>query len=422
MPTAAEAGGVPSGTEAYYSFDISGVHFICLNSHDLDRGVNSAMAQWLRADLDQTKARWLVAFWHHPPYTLGSHSSDRETQLIEMRQNFMPILEGAGVDLVLTGHSHIYERSMLMDGAYATPTTAKGVILDDGDGNPAGDGAYRKSAGLNPHEGSISIVAGHGGGGLGREGTMPVMREIILEHGSVILDIKGDTMNGIMLNKNGVTRDIFSVVKQGNVTPKRVENPWQPVHDISLLTKIRVDFGGETDGAAPRNWTVAQGNPSGMAVIADPAGKVKFLRAQSTAEPLVGTFSLFKVTDVEVETWIRLPRENRQGAGLVCGYVDANNYIRLFLDPVAGAIRVSRFVDGVESILAESKAAIVPDEWLEFQIEMKDGEIDVDYQDGAVEFTAEVNGPVAKATAGFFVPENSSADFRSFVLKDEGKR
>ena len=64
----------------------------------------------------------------------------------------------------------------------------------------------------------------------------------------------------------------------------------------------------------------------------------------------------------------------------------------------------------------------MPDEWLEFQIEMKDGEIDVDYQDGAVEFTAEVNGPVAKATAGFFVPENSSADFRSFVLKDEGKR
>src|SRR5688572_22310185 len=62
----------------------------------------------------------------------------------------MPILEEAGVDLTLTGHSHIYERSMLIDGAYSTPTTARGVVLDDGDGNPAGDGAYLKGAGLQP--------------------------------------------------------------------------------------------------------------------------------------------------------------------------------------------------------------------------------------------------------------------------------
>ena len=62
----------------------------------------------------------------------------------------MPILESGGVDLVLTGHSHIYERSMLMDGAYATPTVAEGVILDDGDGDPHGNRSYRKSAGLPP--------------------------------------------------------------------------------------------------------------------------------------------------------------------------------------------------------------------------------------------------------------------------------
>ncbi len=51
---------------------------------------------------------------------------------------------------MLTGHSHIYERSMLMDGADATPTVAEGVILDDGDGDPHGNRSYRKSAGLPP--------------------------------------------------------------------------------------------------------------------------------------------------------------------------------------------------------------------------------------------------------------------------------
>jgi hypothetical protein len=157
-------------------------------------------------------------------------------------------LESAGVDLTLTGHSHIYERSMLMDGAYATPTVAEGVILDDGDGNPAGDGAYRKGAGLNPHEGAVNIVAGHGGTGIGREGTMPVMREIILEHGSVILDIDGDTLKAIMLNKHGQTRDIFSIVKRGNVSPQRVANPWQPKHDLSLLTEVATYFSGNEPG------------------------------------------------------------------------------------------------------------------------------------------------------------------------------
>ena len=47
--------------------------------------------------------------------------------MIEMRENVVPILEDYGVDLVLTGHSHAYERSFLIDGHYgisdrSTPT------------------------------------------------------------------------------------------------------------------------------------------------------------------------------------------------------------------------------------------------------------------------------------------------------------
>jgi len=228
VPTKGEAGGVPSGTEAYYSFNYGRIHFVCLDSHDLDRKSTGPMATWLREDLNQADADWLIAFWHHPPYTKGSHDSDKEGQLIEMRQEIMPIMEEGGVDIVLTGHSHIYERSMLVDGAYATPTVAEGVILDDGDGNPAGDGAYRKSAGLNPHEGAVQIVAGNGGAGVRRKGTMPIMREIIVEHGSVILDVEGDTLIGHMVNKKGEVRDVFSIEKKGKVVVKRVENPWQP--------------------------------------------------------------------------------------------------------------------------------------------------------------------------------------------------
>jgi len=228
LPARGEAGGVASGTEAYYAFDHGNIHFICLDSHDLERKPTGAMAKWLKADLEKAKADWLIAFWHHPPYTKGSHDSDKETDLKEMRQHIMPIIESGGVDLVLTGHSHIYERSMLMDGAYATPTVSENVILDDGDGDPEGDGAYRKSEGINPHEGTVQVVAGNSGQTLGRNDSSPVMKRIIVEHGSVIVDVNEDTLTATMINRNGKTRDLFSMIKRGKVEPARLALPWQP--------------------------------------------------------------------------------------------------------------------------------------------------------------------------------------------------
>ncbi|NIB42359.1 hypothetical protein HBA55_22320 [Pseudomaricurvus alkylphenolicus] len=229
-PTGGEAGGVPSGTEAYYSFDYGNIHFICLDSHDLDRFPNGLMAQWLERDLQSTRADWLIAFWHHAPYTKGSHDSDIQLQGLEMREQIMPILEKYGVDLVLTGHSHIYERSMLVDKAYHTPTTSEGVVLDDGDGHIHGDGAYHKSHGLNPHEGTAHIVTGHGGGATSaRRGVMPIMRQSMLEHGSVIVDIEGDMLTAKMIGGSGQIRDEFHLVKKGRVKPKIVKQPWSPV-------------------------------------------------------------------------------------------------------------------------------------------------------------------------------------------------
>jgi hypothetical protein len=229
VPRRAEAGGVASGTEAYYSFNFANIHFVCLDSHDLDRKPGGPMAKWLKADLEKTKADWIIAFWHHPPYTKGSHDSDKEKDLIEMRRYIMPIVESGGVDLVLAGHSHIYERSMLMDGAYgATNTVAENVIFDDGDGDPDGDGAYRKSKGIAANQGTVQIVSGNAGQTMGRSGTVPVMKKTIMEFGSVIVDVYDDTLTGKMINRAGKVRDLFSLMKRGKVQQQRLSLPWQP--------------------------------------------------------------------------------------------------------------------------------------------------------------------------------------------------
>jgi hypothetical protein len=217
LPTAGEAGGLSSGTEAYYSFDYANAHFICLDSHDTPRTPGSAMLTWLASDLAATDQNWIIAFWHHPPYSKGSHDSDdvgdSGGRLRDMRENVLPILEAGGVDLVLAGHSHIYERSYLVDGAYDTPTTAAGHIVDGGDGRISGDGAYLKSYGLAAHEGAVYVVAGHGGASLGGTGGHVLMYFDELEFGSCLLTIDGNHLALQNLREDGAITDFFDLIK-----------------------------------------------------------------------------------------------------------------------------------------------------------------------------------------------------------------
>jgi Calcineurin-like phosphoesterase/Purple acid Phosphatase, N-terminal domain len=218
LPKNAEAGGVASGTEAYYSFDYSNIHFVVLDSYETDRSTTGAMMTWLKADLQATTADWLIAFWHHPPYSKGSHDSDVDTELKEMRQNFLPVLEENGVDLVLTGHSHAYERSKLIDGHYGlsgtfNPTTN---VIDGGSGRVDGTGAYSKATGGAPHDGAVYVVAGSSGQTSGGALNHPAMYLSLDELGSMVLDVDGLTLNAKFLNNNGTTRDYFTIVKSGS--------------------------------------------------------------------------------------------------------------------------------------------------------------------------------------------------------------
>src|SRR5260221_10348806 len=78
LPTQGQAGGLPSGTEAYYSFDYSNVPIICLDSASSDRTTKGLMCDWLKRDLAANRQDWCIAYWHHPPYTKRSHDSDNE--------------------------------------------------------------------------------------------------------------------------------------------------------------------------------------------------------------------------------------------------------------------------------------------------------------------------------------------------------
>ena len=217
FPKAAQCGGVASGTEHYYSFDYGNIHFISLDSMTASRSATGAMATWLTADLASNTQTWVVAFFHHPPYTKGSHDSDTETGLIEMRTNLLPILETGGVDLVLCGHSHSYERSYLLDGHYGLSNTLTAAMKKNaGDGRPGGNGAYIKPlTGPRDHFGAVYAVAGSSGQTSGGSLNHPAHFISLNNLGSLVLDVSANRLDATFIRENASLPDTFTLIKQG---------------------------------------------------------------------------------------------------------------------------------------------------------------------------------------------------------------
>jgi len=218
LPSLGECGGVPSSSETYYSFNYNGVHVICLTALS-EVTPNSPMVQWLDKDLISTdEVDWLIAFFNHAPYSAGPHNSNSDAKMTSMREIVNPILEEYGVDLVLGGYSHNYERSFLVDGAYDTPTTADGHILDTGDGSPLGDGAYIKPLGITPHNGTVYVVAGHGSGG-SFNGSHPLMAFSNTPPsvaGSCVIKIINNELMFYNVHTSGQITDNFLIEKQAS--------------------------------------------------------------------------------------------------------------------------------------------------------------------------------------------------------------
>ncbi len=211
LPMAGEAGGIPSGSEAYYSFDYANVHFICLGTYLTDMNPGGPMLTWLVADLAATGQEWTIAYWHHPPYSRGSHDSDIDWAMKKIRENALSILESRGVDLVLGGHSHSYERSFLLNGHYdLSSTLADSMKIDPGNGAIDGDGAYLKLPGA---KGTVYAVCGSSGWTGGGPLDHPVMVTSLNVLGSMVLDIFGDELTGRFIDDLGVVRDSFTISK-----------------------------------------------------------------------------------------------------------------------------------------------------------------------------------------------------------------
>jgi hypothetical protein len=105
--------------KGYYSYDLGAWHVVTLNSqcshtpadnpYKDDCAAGSPQEQWLRADLAAHPARCTLAVWHHPWFSSGLQGvNDKVRPLLQA-------LYDNGVEVLLTGHDHGYERFAPMD-------------------------------------------------------------------------------------------------------------------------------------------------------------------------------------------------------------------------------------------------------------------------------------------------------------------
>ncbi len=241
-PTNGQSGGIASNNPAYYSFDYGNVHFLSLDSYGTTGAsqkmydTTGAQVNWIKQDLASNNKKWTIAYWHHPPYTMGSHNSDTEGDLVNIRTRFIRILERSGVDMIITGHSHDYERTKLINGHYGNEASfnatshnlSSSTGLYDGSANSC---PYEKDS-LNNKVGTVYVLSGSAGQLGGQQGSFPhnsMYYSNATNGGTFILDIEDNKLDAKWLCADGVIRDKFTMVKDVSTKNSYTTNPSESV-------------------------------------------------------------------------------------------------------------------------------------------------------------------------------------------------
>ena len=108
--------------QGWYSFDVGAWHLVALNSNCNEVGcfAGSEQEKWLRDDLKAHPTECTLAFWHAPLFSSGPEAENRSVRPL------WNALYAAGVDVVLNGHNHNYER-FAPQSPEGRPDAARGI-------------------------------------------------------------------------------------------------------------------------------------------------------------------------------------------------------------------------------------------------------------------------------------------------------
>jgi acid phosphatase type 7 len=167
--------------ERYWSMDYGPLHVIGLDSEEsIDGTGDDSMLAWADADLEANTKPWTVALWHRPPWSGGTEGDGS----LQVRDLLVPLMQEHGVDLVLMGHEHFYERfAAILDGAVSSH-----------------------------EEGGVTyVISGGGGNFLGPVNDHPLDVARAVEHHFVRVAADECALGFEAINDEGQTFDAFSL-------------------------------------------------------------------------------------------------------------------------------------------------------------------------------------------------------------------
>ncbi len=155
--------------ENYYAFEYGPASFVALDTNN-DYAPGSPQFLFLESTLEAWKGRFpIIVFLHHPPFSGGKHGGTEKVQ-----KDLVPLFERFGVDLVLSGHDHNYQR-------------------------------------IGPINDVLYLVTGGGGGPLYAVNPLPETRFSQVVYHYVTLKITKDRVRGWMKNHEGAECDRFEI-------------------------------------------------------------------------------------------------------------------------------------------------------------------------------------------------------------------
>jgi 3',5'-cyclic AMP phosphodiesterase CpdA len=157
----------------YYTRMLGDAQLFLLDSTN----VNDRQTAWLENRLAASSAIWKIVVFHHPPYTCGGHAGDQNVQ-----RRWVPLFERYGVQLVLSGHDHNYERFVARNGV---------TYVVHGGG----------AAGLYPLTRCPSAY--------------PRRARARVEHGFLYVAATAERLDGYAVNTRGRVTDRFSLQPEG---------------------------------------------------------------------------------------------------------------------------------------------------------------------------------------------------------------
>jgi hypothetical protein len=226
-----------------------------------------------------------------------------------MREKYLPVLEANGIDLVICGHSHVYERSYLIQKHYGTSGgfNRNTHMVDSTSGNPDTEGPYVKyTYGPNKDKGTVYAVVGNSGKTNETVGALPCMLKGLAnnEVGSMILNVKGNTLTATYYKSDGTEFDKFAIVKKDTTVATNTRPSTQiesiQVYPNPFKKELWVELSLKKTEQLKISITAVDGKSTNAAVWTGnaPAGKMKIDLSDNVRSLPAGNY-LLHVEDKE---------------------------------------------------------------------------------------------------------------------------